>query len=83
MNHPALAEDPDFRAELAAAASAALGADVRIVLETLPDVGAPPPVTTAAPNAEDDHEDIDPITREEEFVRTLVETLDAREEEIT
>lgn len=71
------------RAELAAAASAALGADVRIVLETLPDVGAPPPVTTAAPNAEDDHEDIDPITREEEFVRTLVETLDAREEEIT
>ncbi len=77
------------RAELAAAVSTSLGADVRIVLETLPEDGTPPPVTTGTPTpasspaVADDHDedDVDQITREEEFVRNLVETLDASEEE--
>jgi hypothetical protein len=77
------------RAELAAAVSTSLGADVRIVLETLPEDGTPPPVTTGTPTpasspaVADDHDedDVDQITREEEFVRSLVETLDASEEE--
>ena len=72
------------RAEIAMAASAALGASVRIVLETLPDEGAPPAVVAGAPSADPTEavEDVDPSEREEEFVRNLVETLDAREEEI-
>lgn len=76
------------RAELAAAVSTSLGADVRIVLETLPEDGAPPPApsTAGAPSVDPDasgDDDIDPITREEAFVRDLVETLDASEEEPT
>ena len=78
------------RAELATAMSAALGAEVRIVFETLPDQGAPPPVVNAVPHAtapetpESDGAEVedDPHTREEEFVRNLVETLDASEEEL-
>lgn len=94
------------RHELAAALSASLGAEVRVVLETADD-GAPPPAiptppvepSTAAEPAADieppaevdlnvvhsedyDGELDDPHTREEEFVRNLVETLDASEEEI-
>ncbi len=74
------------RAEIAVAASSALGADVRIVLETLPDAGTPPPVVDATPHIDPTDvtdDDIDPATREEEFVRNLVETLDASEEEMT
>ena len=78
------------RAELATAMSAALGAEVRIVFETLRDHGAPPPVVNAVPHAtapetpESDGAEVedDPHTREEEFVRNLVETLDASEEEL-
>ena len=90
------------RHELAAALTASLGAEVRVVLETAGDGGPPPPMvappveTSAAPDAapaaevdlnvvhsEDyDGELDDPHTREEEFVRNLVETLDASEEEI-
>ena len=80
------------RAEIATAMSAALGAEVRIVFETLPDAGPPPPVVNAVPHAtapetpaSDGAEvevDDDPHTREEEFVRNLVETLDASEEEL-
>ena len=92
------------RHELAAALSASLGAEVRVVLETADD-GAPPPSIPAPPAAEPaaaapppaaaveidpnvvhsedyDGELDDPHTREEEFVRNLVETLDASEEEI-
>jgi hypothetical protein len=66
--------------------SGALGASVRIVLETLPEDGppAPPPPDAGAPSAEpvlDQTDEVDPVTREEEFVRTLVETLDASEED--
>ncbi len=74
------------RAEIAVAASNALGADVRIVLETLPEPGTPPPVITATPHIDPTDvtdEEVDPATREEEFVRNLVETLDASEEEMT
>ncbi len=78
------------RAEIATAMSAALGAEVRVVFETLPDQGAPPPVVNAVPHAtapetpESDGAEVedDPHTREEEFVRNLVETLDASEEEL-
>ena len=80
------------RAEIATAMSAALGAELRVVFETLPDQGAPPPVVNAVPHASapetpasDGAEvevDDDPHTREEEFVRNLVETLDASEEEL-
>ena len=84
------------RQEAAAAVSASLGAEVRIVLETLPDdapaapliADAPDasadeaPPTTAQTDADGDDDGDDPHTREEEFVRTLVETLDASEEEI-
>ena len=78
------------RAEIATAMSAALGAEVRIVFETLPDAGPPPPVVNAVPHAtapetpESDAAEVedDPHTREEEFVRNLVETLDASEEEL-
>jgi hypothetical protein len=71
------------RQELAAALGAALGGDTRVVLETLPEEGAPPPVIEAAAEPEPvPAEDDDPHTREEEFVRNLVETLDATEEEI-
>jgi DNA polymerase-3 subunit gamma/tau len=75
------------RAEIAQAMSAALGATVRIVLETLPEDGppAPPPPTAGAPSPEPtmdgDDDAMDPVTREEEFVRSLVETLDASEED--
>lgn len=75
------------RAEVAQAMSAALGATVRIVLETLPEDGppAPPPAGAGAPSAEPtpdgDDDEFDPVTREEEFVRSLVETLDASEED--
>jgi hypothetical protein len=94
------------RHELAAALSASLGAEVRVVLETADD-GAPPPAIPTPPvesatavepaaeteppaevdlnvvHSEDyDGELDDPHTREEEFVRNLVETLDASEEEI-
>ena len=70
--------------------STALAAEVRVVFETLPDVGAPPPVVDAVPHAsapetpelDDAAADDDPHTREEEFVRSLVETLDASEEEL-
>ncbi len=74
------------RAEIAVAASNALGADVRIVLETLPEPGTPPPVIIATPHIDPTDvtdEEVDPATREEEFVRNLVETLDASEEEMT
>lgn len=74
------------RAEIAVATSSALGADVRIVLETLPEPGTPPPVVNATPHIDPTDvtdEEVDPATREEEFVRTLVETLDASEEEMT
>ena len=90
------------RHELAAALTASLGAEVRVVLETADDGGPPPPMAAppvvtppaaaAEPAAEVDlnvvhSEDYDgtlddPHTREEEFVRNLVETLDASEEEI-
>ncbi len=78
------------RAEIATAMSAALGAEVRVVFETLPDAGPPPPVVNAVPHAtapetpESDGAEVedDPHTREEEFVRNLVETLDASEEEL-
>ena len=78
------------RAEIATAMSAALGAEVRVVFETLPDAGPPPPVVNAVPHAtapetpESDAAEVedDPHTREEEFVRNLVETLDASEEEL-
>ena len=91
------------RHELAAALTASLGAEVRVVLETADDGGPPPPMAAppveahpAAPVAqpaaevdlnvvhseEYDGELDDPHTREEEFVRNLVETLDASEEEI-
>ena len=91
------------RHELAAALTASLGAEVRVVLETADDGGPPPPMAAppvepapAAPVAESAAEvDLnvvhsgdydgtldDPHTREEEFVRNLVETLDASEEEI-
>jgi len=78
------------RAEIATAMSAALGAELRVVFETLPDQGAPPPVVNAVPHATapetpaSDGEEVedDPHTREEEFVRNLVETLDASEEEL-
>ena len=86
------------RHELAAALSTALGADVRVVLETSDDGGPPPALPVAAPtapppapveldpnvvhSADYDGELDDPHTREEEFVRNLVETLDASEEEI-
>ena len=89
------------RHELAAALTAALGAEVRVVLETSDD-GGPPPAIPAAPvaapvveapapeldpaivHSADYEGDLDdPHTREEEFVRNLVETLDASEEEIT
>ncbi|MEI6689661.1 MAG: DNA polymerase III subunit gamma/tau [Thermoleophilia bacterium] len=91
------------RHELAAALTASLGAEVRVVLETADDGGPPPPMAAppvetqpAAPVAEPapevdlnvvhsedyDGELDDPHTREEEFVRNLVETLDASEEEI-
>jgi hypothetical protein len=87
------------RHELAAALSTALGADVRVVLETSDDGGPPPALPVAAPvaaptpapveldpnivhSADYDGELDDPHTREEEFVRSLVETLDASEEEI-
>jgi hypothetical protein len=94
------------RHELAAALTASLGAEVRVVLETADDAGPPPPMTApavaaavsptapseATPAADVDlnvvhSEDYDgelddPHTREEEFVRNLVETLDASEEEI-
>jgi hypothetical protein len=77
------------RQELAAALSASLGAETRVVLETIPDDGPPPPVAgEAAPPAPSPTADEpaaaedDPHTREEEFVRSLVETLDASEEEI-
>ena len=78
------------RAEIATALSAALGAEVRVVFETLPDQGSPPPVVNAVPHAtapetsESDGAEVDddPHTREEEFVRNLVETLDASEEEL-
>ena len=94
------------RHELAAALSASLGAEVRVVLETADD-GTPPPSIPTPPveaasvvepaaateppaevdlnvvHSEDyDGELDDPHTREEEFVRNLVETLDASEEEI-
>ncbi len=75
------------RAEVAQAMSAALGATVRIVLETLPEDGppAPPPASAGVPSAEPtpdaDDDEFDPVTREEEFVRSLVETLDASEED--
>jgi DNA polymerase-3 subunit gamma/tau len=74
------------RAEIAQAMSASLGATVRIVLETLPEDGppAPPPPDAGAPSAEpvlDQTDEVDPVTREEEFVRSLVETLDASEED--
>jgi len=74
------------RAEIARGMSGALGASVRIVLETLPEDGppAPPPPDAGTPSAEPvlDHTDeVDPVTREEEFVRSLVETLDASEED--
>ncbi len=92
------------RHELAAALTASLGAEVRVVLETADDGGPPPPM--AAPPVEAAVEPVpvepapaevdlnvvhsenydgtldDPHTREEEFVRNLVETLDASEEEI-
>lgn len=81
------------RSEIAAAVSAALGTRLRIVLETLPEEAPasidPTPVAEAAPApptdapAATDPEDDDPHTREEEFVRSLVETFDASEEEIT
>ena len=91
------------RHELAAALTASLGAEVRVVLETADDGGPPPPMAAppvetppAAPAAEpaaevdlnvvhsEDYDGTldDPHTREEEFVRNLVETLDASEEEI-
>lgn len=73
------------RAEIATAMSAELGAEVRVVFETLPDAGPPPPVVNAVPHAtapESDAAEDDPHTREEEFVRNLVETLDASEEEL-
>ena len=91
------------RHELAAALTASLGAEVRVVLETADDGGPPPPMAAppvepapAAPVAEpaaevdlnvvhsEDYDGTldDPHTREEEFVRNLVETLDASEEEI-
>jgi hypothetical protein len=81
------------RAEIATAMSAALGAELRVVFETLPDQGAPPPVVNAVPHAsapetpetpesDDAAAEDDPHTREEEFVRNLVETLDASEEEL-
>ena len=57
--------------------SSDLGTDVRVVLETVADDGTPPPAP--APVAEEAPDD--PHTREEEFVRNLVETLDATEEE--
>ena len=60
---------------------ASLGGDTRVVLETIADEGAPPPVVEAEPAPAEDDDD-DPHTREEEFVRNLVETLDATEEEI-
>ncbi|MGI9116138.1 MAG: hypothetical protein ACR2JV_00700, partial [Gaiellales bacterium] len=75
------------RHELAAALTASLGADVRVVLETADDGGPPPPMAEApaplAPAEETaEADDADPHTREEAFVRNLVETLDASEEEI-
>ncbi len=76
------------RAEIAAAVSAALGGQLRVVLETLPDDAPPPPMAPpdgepAANAAEAPDVDDDPVAREEAFVRNLVETLDASEEEMT
>ncbi len=79
------------RAEIAEAASVVLGERVRVILETLPEVATEVP-TVETPDVEpsgaeppESMEDAvdDQITREEEFVRSLVETFDASEEEIT
>lgn len=79
------------RAEIAEAVSVVIGSRVRVVLETLPEVATElptiePPVEQSPPeqsgSSVEDAVD-DQITREEEFVRSLVETFDASEEEIT
>ena len=54
-----------------------------LLLVNAPDASAEEtPTSTAQTDADGDDDGDDPHTREEEFVRTLVETLDASEEEI-